>query len=116
MWAQPQYPQICIMSSTACLHCMSALQLYRSCPCPDGKVQWPPKHATGAEYTMAHVLSSRLHACQVISNRRSNPAAQVHISRVVIISEVDKGHCRHTITGDVRVRVPGVCAARGGLL
>jgi hypothetical protein len=34
--------------------------------------------------------------------------AQVTISRVVIIAEVDASHCRHTITGSVSVRVPAV--------
>lgn len=34
--------------------------------------------------------------------------AQVHIERVVVISEVTPSTCRHTITGDVSVRVPGV--------
>ena len=33
---------------------------------------------------------------------------QVQINRVVVISEVDETHCRHTITGEVKVRVVGV--------
>jgi hypothetical protein len=33
---------------------------------------------------------------------------QVHISRVVVISEVDAQHCRHTITGGVHVSIPAV--------
>ncbi|KAK9904324.1 hypothetical protein WJX75_009140 [Coccomyxa subellipsoidea] len=33
---------------------------------------------------------------------------RVHIERVVVISEVTPSTCRHTITGDVSVRVPGV--------
>ncbi len=33
---------------------------------------------------------------------------QVSIERVVVISEVTADTCRHTITGDVTVRVPGV--------
>ena len=33
---------------------------------------------------------------------------QVQIKRVVVIDAVDKGHCRHTITGEVKVRVVGV--------
>lgn len=33
---------------------------------------------------------------------------QVQIKRVVVISAVDETHCRHTITGEVKVRVVGV--------
>ena len=33
---------------------------------------------------------------------------QVQIRRVVIITEVDEGHCRHTITGEVKVRIVGI--------
>lgn len=33
---------------------------------------------------------------------------QVSIERVVVISEVTADTCRHTITGDVTVRMPGI--------
>ena len=33
---------------------------------------------------------------------------QVQIKRVVVIDAVDETHCRHTITGEVKVRVVGV--------
>lgn len=32
----------------------------------------------------------------------------MQIRRVVVITEEDENHCRHTITGEVMVRVPGV--------
>ena len=79
-------------------------------------VLWQSADAAGSAASL-YKVENLCNSCDLIYPRLRTPAKneltlsvlkQVQIKRVVVISAVDEAHCRHTITGEVKVRVVGV--------